>query len=444
MRVGVVGVGYVGLSTAVCLATKFHTVAVDKNQTRIRDLKKGVVPIHEKGLEALLKKAATANRLSFSDDPAALSGADAVFITVGTPSQSDGSIDLSQVKGVCYDLGNLLRQASDRPLILVKSTVVPGTSREVVKPVLERASGKKCGEGFLLCSNPEFLREGSAIQDSLKPQRIVLGPFDEASLAAARALYRKFYGQSMPPLVQTTPEGAELVKYASNSFLASKVSFVNLLARICELYPGTDVSDVARGMGLDPRIGGLFLQAGPGFGGSCFPKDVKAFSTYLRGLAIDTSILDGVLEINDFQPRHVVALAEKHAGTLSGKEVAVLGLAFKAETDDVRSSRSIPVVLELLEKGANVRVYDPMAMETAKAELGSKVTYSSSARECVRGADVAITMTAWKEFKTLKPSDFERLMRSPLLIDARRIYDPAAYSQKLAYYAVGRGVDGAA
>ena len=444
MRVGVVGVGYVGLSTAVCLATKLPTVAVDNNQDRIKNLEKGKVPIHEKGLKALLKKGAASNRLSFSTDADSLSGTDAIFIAVGTPSQDDGSIDLSQVKVTCQDLGKVIGQASNKPLILVKSTVIPGTTRNVAKPILEQASGKKCGEGFLLCSNPEFLREGSAIQDSLRPSRIVLGTLDRASLTAARLLYGRLYRTNMPRIVETTPEGAELVKYASNTFLASKVSFINLVARICELYPGTDINDVGKGMGLDPRIGSLFLQAGPGFGGSCLPKDVRAFGAYLRKLAIDSSVVEGVLEINEFQPKRVIALAEKQAGTLSEKEVAVLGLAFKAETDDVRGSRSIPVVLGLLEKNARVRVYDPMAMEAAKAELGSRVTYSSSARECVRGADVAIAMTAWTEFKLIAPSDFARLMRAPVLVDARRIYDPAKYSQRLAYCALGRGVEGAA
>lgn len=439
LKVGVLGVGYVGLATAGCLATKLRCVAVDRDKDRISVLEAGRVPMHEKGLRTLLSKGRASKRLSFAVDTSALAGADAVFIAVGTPGLEDGSIDLSQVKSAATDLAAYLKDAKNRPLVLVRSTVVPGTTSEVVRPILEHGSGKLSGDGFLLCSNPEFLREGSAIRDSLSPERIVLGAGDEDSLRAARTLYRALYGPNTPPIVATTLEGAELVKYASNSLLATKVSFVNLLAGVCEQYPGTDINDVALGIGLDSRIGRQFLQAGPGFGGSCFPKDVKAFSAYLRRLAMDSSILDGVLAINDFQPEHVVAMAEAKGGPLKGKTAAVLGLAFKADTGDVRGSRSIRLVETLLRRGATVCVHDPVAADAAKAELGARVTYCSSADDCLRGADFAFTMTAWKEYKGIEPKRYAKLMRSPVLIDARRIYDPAVYSEHLTYVAVGRG-----
>lgn len=429
-----------GLSTAVCFAAKFHTAAIDIDSARVVQLNSGRVPIHEKGLKPLLEKGLKSRRLSFSSEPSAVEGSDALFIAVGTPSNQDGSIDLAQVRAASVDIGGVIKRAPNKPLVMVRSTVIPGTAREVVKPLLEQSSGKTCGTGFGLCSNPEFLREGTAIQDTMLPQRIVLGPFDDGSLHAASALYRRFYGKKTPPTVVTTPEGAELVKYGSNSLLASRVSFINLIARVCELFPGTDVGDVALGIGLDPRIGRQFLQAGPGFGGSCFPKDIRAFSAYLEGLAIDSSILKSVLRINDFQPEHVVALAEAKAGPLGGKKVAVLGLAFKAETGDVRESRSIPVVKMLLEKGASVHTYDPAASLPKGSGLDSAVR-SPSVSECLRGADLAIVMTAWRQFKALRPRDFQALMRTPVLLDARRVYDPKVFSRTLQYFAVGRGED---
>ncbi len=438
MKIGVVGVGYVGLSTAVCFAMKFPTVAIDLEKARVSALNEGQVPIHEKGLEALLVKGLSSKRLKFSLNPGELIDADAIFIAVGTPGNQDGSIDLSQVRASCKDIGDVLKSSTKRPLVLMRSTVVPGTARRVVKPLLEDGSTKKCGTGFGLCSNPEFLREGQAIQDTLKPSRIILGSFDDFSLRSASSLYRTFYGKKPPPVLATTPEGAELIKYGSNSFLATKITFVNLLARACELFPGTDVNDVARGMGLDPRIGAQFLQAGPGFGGSCLPKDVRAFIKSLRDMGVDGSMLESVLQINEVQPEHVVALAEARSGTLLGKEVAVLGLAFKAETDDLRESRSIALLERLSQRGASIRAYDPVAMEKAKTEL-DYVVYSSSAKDCIKGADLAIVMTGCRQFKSLKPSDFVRLMRSPVLIDARRIYDPRAYSRGINYVGVGLG-----
>ena len=433
--------GYVGLSTAVCLATKYSTIAIDVNEARVSSLQSGKVPIHEEGLQGLLEKGLAAKRLFFSSASEDLADTDAVFIAVGTPSTADGSIDLSQVRSASAAVGEAIKNSNSMPLVLMKSTAVPGTARTVVKPILERSSTKTCGKGFGLCSNPEFLREGTAILDTLSPDRVVLGPFDELSLRQARKFFRGLYGKKSPPFLVTTPEGAELVKYGSNAFLATKVSFINLIAGLCERFPGTDVDEVARGIGMDHRIGPHFLQAGPGFGGSCFPKDVRAFTKSVMDSGLDPSILDSVLEINEAQPNHVVSLAEKAAGSLQGKAVAVLGLAFKADTDDIRESRSIPLVLRLLEIGGKVRVYDPVAMPAAKTALASRVVYSSSLRDCLKGADVAIVMTAWRQFKGLKPGDYLKLMRSPVLVDARRIYDPIAYGRKLRYVAVGLGTE---
>ena len=427
-----------GLATAVCFAMKYRVIGLDIDGGRVSALSAGKTTIHEKGLERLLRQGLSRGLLSFSSSLEELEDADFVFIAVGTPGVGDGSIDLSQVKSASMSIGDALRTNTQRPVIVLKSTVIPGTMSDLVKPILETQSGKTVGIGFGLCSNPEFLREGSAIGDTLKPDRIIIGSFDKLSSRRMNALYRGFYGKAAR-IIEVTPEEAELIKYASNSFLATKVSFINFIARMTEQIPGTDVKRVAEGMGLDPRIGRLFLEAGPGYGGSCFPKDVKALTRYSEKRGLDTPLLESVTGVNDTQPGHALSLAEARIGPLKEKVVAVLGLAFKAGTDDIRDSRAILLIKGLLEDGVEVRVYDPVAIDAARRELGENVEYADSAGECIAGADLAITMTAWDEFKRLKPRDFARLMRTPVLLDARRIYDPKKYSHGLTFLAVGRG-----
>ena len=423
-----VGLGYVGLSTAACLASKFHVIGVDLDKEKVKLIGRGVPPFHEKGLSPLLRKHVQSGMLSCTTDSDPISTADFVFTAVGTPSTTSGEIDLSQVKSAVQSIGRAMAESKRRPVVIVKSTVVPGTSRSLVR-VLEQYSGKSLGEGFGLCSNPEFLREGQAVRDTMKPSRIVIGPFDPFSRKRVLSLYRQFYGKQMPPVVDTSPETAEMIKYASNAFLATKISFINLMARPCEKIPGSDVTDVAKGMGLDPRIGPLFLQAGPGFGGSCFPKDVQALVRYMRLMGLDASMLESTLSINETQPDNIASQAERMLGGVKGKNIAVLGLAFNPDTDDVRESRAIPLIRKLVDKGATVGAYDPMAMEAAKKELGPIITYSSNARECVKGSELVIIMTAWKEFIDLGSNELARLMgNKPRVLDARRIYDPERFT----------------
>jgi len=255
-----------------------------------------------------------------------------------------------------------------------------------------------------------------------------------------KSLYRKFYGEKLPPMVETSPENAELIKYASNTFLATKISFINFIARICETLPGADVEDIAFGMGLDPRIGSKYLKAGPGFGGACFPKDSKALSAFVAQRGLDASLLRSVLEINDTQPDWIVSRVERALGSIRGKDVAILGVAFKAESDDLRESRAIVLAKRLLNKGAVVRITDPKAMEGARREFGGAAKYYETARDCITGADAAIVMTAWSEFRRLKPRDFATLMRTPVLFDARRLYRADEYRlEGLNFQAIGRG-----
>jgi UDPglucose 6-dehydrogenase len=440
LKLGVVGMGYAGLCTAVCLAKKFEVIGVDVNRERISRLNRGEAPIHEEGLPALLKRGIERENLSFTEDYDSLAGADIIFIAVGTPSQPDGAIDLSQVTSAASLIGRQLARNKKTTLIVIKSTVTPGTATTVVKPLLERDSGKSCGGGFGLCSNPEFLREGAAIEDTLRPDRVVIGSFDETSGRTLKSFYRRFYGPKQPRIVETTPENAELIKYASNTFLATKISFINFIARICETVPGADVGDVAFGMGLDPRIGSKYLQAGPGFGGACFPKDSQALSVFVAQRGLDNSLLHSILEINDTQPDWIVSSVERMLGSIKGKNIAILGVAFKEESDDVRESRAIVLAKRLLGKGAQVRITDPKAIEGARKELGTSAKYYDDPRDCISGADAAIVMTAWEKFKKLKPEDFVKLMRTPVLFDARRIYDADEYRVgALKLMAIGRG-----
>ncbi len=439
IRVVIVGLGYVGLSTAVSLASKFHVIGVDSDPMKVALIGHGTAPFREEGLPSLLRKQVRTGTLECTTTYDVVSDADIVFIAVGTPSTPSGKIDLSQVRSAAKSIGQAIAKSTRHPTVIVKSTVIPGTSKSVVVPILEQYSGKSCGEGFGVCSNPEFLREGQAVQDTLKPSRIVIGPVDQLSRRQVLRFYRKFYGNQLPPVVETSPETAEMIKYASNAFLAAKISFINLIARLCEKIPGSDVNDVAKGMGLDPRIGPLFLQAGPGFGGSCFPKDVQALVRYAKNMGLDTSLLESILAINETQPDNVVSQAEKMLGDVKGKNIAVLGLAFNPNTDDVRESRAIPLIRKLVNKGATVGAYDPMAMEGAKKELGPIVNYSTNAKECVKGADLVIIMTAWDEFKHLNNHDFSKLMgERPRVLDARRIYDPARFSNAV-FAATGLG-----
>ena len=306
---------------------------------------------------------------------------------------------------------------------------------------MEKISGKKSGEDSGFCFNPEFLREGNAVQDTLHPDRIIIGELDEKSGKLLEGFYRRFHSSKTPPILRTTLENAELIKYAANAFLAMKVSFINMIAGLCERIPHADVEVVAKGIGLDKRIGAYFLKAGLGFGGSCFPKDLKALLVYARGLNVRLPLVEATLQINENQPLRAVQLAEDLLGDLKGKRIAILGLAFKPNTNDMRNAVSIKLINELLKRGAMVVAYDPAAVDNAKRVFRNKIKYANSARECLRGAEAAIIVTEWDEFKQLTPGDFIKCMKRPIVIDGRRIYDPGQFGRKLTYKATGLGPD---
>ena len=441
-KISIIGVGYVGLCTAVGLASKgYHVIACDIDPDKISKINSGIPPFYEPGLEEKLVECINSGNLKgvVNDTEAAIQGSDFTYVAVGTPSKEDGGIDLKFIESAAVNIGKALKNKKDFHITIIKSTVVPGTTINLVKPILERESGKVCGEDFGLCMNPEFLRQGSAFNDTLNADRVVVGSYDKKSGDKLEALYRDFYTGKIPPIIRTGLSTAELIKYASNAMLATKISFINTIANICEKIPGSDVEDVALAMGLDKRIGPLFLDAGLGYGGSCFPKDVKALIASAEAWGYTPELLNSVEHVNKTQPLKAVEYCKSMLGSLSGKKVALLGLAFKPDTDDMREARVIPIINALLSEGAMVTAYDPVAVTTAHAVFKETITYAKSAKTCLKDADAAIVVTEWPEFKNLQPEDFLQLLKQPVLIDGRRIYDPHVYSEKLKFKAVGLG-----
>ncbi len=441
-KISVIGVGYVGLCTAVGFASKGYTViSSDVDAEKVAKIKEGIPPFHEPSLPEMLKQTIENGNLKCltNQTQKAVLESDITYIAVGTPSKPDGSIDLQFIKTVSSDIGKALSQKSNYNVVVVKSTVIPGTAENTVKPNLEKQSKKRCGEDFGLCMNPEFLRQGSAFKDTFNADRVVIGSFDQKSGDTIEALYKGFYYPKLPPIIRTSLATAELIKYASNAMLATKISFINTIANICEKIPSADVKTVAAAMGLDKRIGPLFLDAGLGYGGSCFPKDVKALIACSKAFGYTPELLESVENLNQTQPLKAVEFCKQQLGTLSGKNIAILGLAFKPDTDDMREARVIPIINQLILEGANITAYDPVAVNKAKSIFQNKIQYASSALSCLKNADAAIIVTEWEEFKKLTPEDFLKSMRRPILIDGRRIYNPEIYSKKLNFMAIGLG-----
>ena len=428
MKVSIAGSGYVGLITGVTFGMLGHNVIlVDVIKEKVDTINKGIAPIYEEGLDDILPKLIKEGKLRATTDmKEAVKETDITFIAVGTPSRDDGSIDLRYVESAASDIGKALKDKDSYHLVVVKSTVVPGTTENIVKRIIERESGKKAGDGFSIAMNPEFLREGVALQDSMHPDRIVLGVMDERAEKTLRELYS---GIDAPVLV-TTPTTAEMIKYTSNSFLAMKISFANEIANICDEL-GIDVYEVMKGVGMDHRISPHFLNAGAGFGGSCFPKDVKALVSVAKEHGYEPVLLKDVLEINERQPLRMIGIAERFLGDLKGIKVAVLGLSFKPNTDDIRESRAIPLVKELVKRGAHVIGYDPKAMENFR-KLFPDIEYAESAEEALKKADICMIQTDWDEFRDINYGGFGL----KLIVDGRRTLKKEIGAP---YFAIGSG-----
>ena len=407
MNISIIGTGYVGLVTGACFAQLGHQVTcVDIDEQKVRQISQGKSPIYEEGLEALLteyKKNITAT----TDYEPAILNTEMTFICVGTPSTRDGTNDLTYVKEVTTKIGMLLKKKNAYHVVVVKSTVLPGTTQKIVLPVLEKHSGKTAGKDFGLAMNPEFLKEGVAIKDFLEPDRIVIGSYDEKTKTKMRQLFSSF----TCPIVETTLSAAEMIKYASNAFLATKISFINEIGNLCKKH-GIDTYDVAEGMGLDKRIGRPFLDSGIGWGGSCFPKDIDALIPWAHDQHEQICIIESTKKVNEDQPLRLIVLLKKHVPVIKGKNIGILGLAFKPDTDDIRESRAIPIVKDLLRHGARIKAYDPQAMENFKI-LFPSIEYCASAQE-VLSSDAILITTKWKEFNTL---DYQ----GKIVIDGRRV-----------------------
>jgi UDPglucose 6-dehydrogenase len=432
VNICVVGTGYVGLVTGACLADFGMKVrCVDKDEGKIEALLRGEIPIYEPGLATLVRKNTGEGRLAFGTElPAALAAAEAIFIAVGTPPRPDGSADLTFIREVATAIGLHLNGFK---VVVTKSTVPIGTGK-LIAAIVRESAGRAAD--FAVVSNPEFLREGSAIEDFMRPDRVVLGSGDARAIALMLDVYSPLKVADVP-FVITDVESAELIKYASNGFLATKISFINEVAELCEAL-GANVEVVARGMGLDQRIGPRFLHPGPGFGGSCFPKDTRAVAQIAREAGQQFRIIEAVLAVNEATKRRMMEKIEAAFGGLAGKRLAVLGLSFKPDTDDIRESPALDILAGLLARGARVEAYDPAAIPAFRAAL-PQVGVAASPYEAARGADGVVILTEWNQFRALDLDRLRAALRAPLVVDLRNIYEP----EKMAaagfhYVSIGR------
>ncbi len=434
MNVAMVGTGYVGLVSGACFA-EFgnHVVCVDKDVSKIERLNRGEIPIYEPGLDELVERNVKAGRLEFATDlPSAIRDALLVFIAVGTPQGNDGRADLSFVKEVAASVGQNLNAYK---VVVTKSTVPAGTGR-MVREIIE--SHRRDPIPFSVASNPEFLREGSAIEDFMRANRVILGTEDEMAAAILKDLYRPLY-LIETPIVLTNVVTAEMIKYASNAFLAVKISYINEMADLCESV-GADVHAVAKGMGLDRRIGPKFLHPGPGYGGSCFPKDTRAIVEVAREHGVDLKIVRSVIEVNEERiPRMLDKIRSAVGGSLAGRTLAQLGLAFKPNTDDLRESPAMRILEAELAEGASVRAYDPVAMPIAAQVARKGVVYCDDEYEAADGADALVVATEWNQFRGLDVEKLRSRLRQPVVVDLRNVYEPALMKSKgFRYECVGR------
>ena len=435
MKIGIIGLGFVGLSFASVLASKkYSVIGVDSDSTKVSKILTGKAPFHEPGLDDTLKIALKNGLKITTEINSVVRECKLIFIAVGTPQREDGSIDLTMIKTVVREIGKNLAKTKNVPTIIVKSTVVPETTTKVVLPILEKESRKKVGKGFGLITNPEFLRETNAINDTINPHVVVIGGYNDKFAKEVENFYTKFHKNV--PIVKTNHQTAEMIKYANNSFLATKISFINQIATICEVIPGANIDVVAKTIGLDPRIGNLFLTAGPGYGGSCLPKDVKAIINFSTKYKIKPILLDAVEKINYQQLENIITTIKKKIRKIKNKKITILGLAFKADTDDIRDSVSIKLIELLLREGAKIIAHDPKAIPNTKAIFGNKIEYSNSIKEALKNSECAVIMTTWKEYTKINNNEL-KLMKKPLVVDSRRLL--INHNLDMDYSAIGVG-----
>ena len=419
MKVGIIGLGFVGLSLATFLSSKnVQVTGIDTDKTKIQTIQKGIPPFYEQNLQQYLKKAIKTGlklKTEISND---VFSNDFIFITVSTPINKRNEIDLDHLKTAIRSLNKKLQFAKKTPTIIIKSTVVPGTTIQTIKPMLEGNSFQESTD-FNLLTNPEFLREGSAIKDTKSPHVVIVGGNDVKSRKKLVEFYKKIYPKNQN-YVETNTTTAEMIKYANNAFLATKITFINSMANICQKIPDTNVDDVAKVMGMDPRISRLFLNAGPGFGGSCFPKDLQALITYSKNIGYSPKLLETVQDCNNQQVDSIIKLLKKNIKNLRNKKIGILGLAFKENTNDIRESVSVNLIKKLLREKCIVNVHDPKALKNVKKVFKNKLVYFDDYKQIFHNSDCAILMTPWNEYKKINPNMIKQL-HYKILIDTRRI-----------------------
>jgi UDPglucose 6-dehydrogenase len=431
MHIAVIGTGYVGLVTGACFAEfGVEVTCVDVDESKIDALNNGQIPIYEPGLDKIVEKNVQADRLHFTTDiKSAVEQALVVFLAVGTPPKDDGSPDMSFYQQAAKDIAEAM---NGYKVLVTKSTVPVGTGKWLKEFISQNL---KVDTNFGVASNPEFLREGAAIEDFMRPDRVVIGSNEEDAIAIMKDLYRPLY-LIETPIVITSLEAAELIKYSANAFLATKITFINEIANLCDAI-GCDVHDVARGMGMDKRIGNKFLHPGPGYGGSCFPKDTRALTTVADQFGVETRIVDAVVEANTKQRQAMIPKIQKLVGDLQGKQIGILGLSFKPETDDMRESPAIEIVREMQKLGAVIKAYDPVAMEEAKKDLPD-IEYAENEYDAIKDADALVIITEWNQFRALDMEKVKSLLKTPKIADLRNIYEPADM-RRLGFEYVGVG-----
>jgi len=434
MKIAVIGLGFVGLSlTSVLASKKFNVIGIDVDKEKCRKISNGISPFFEPELEKTLKKGLK-NKLHIESDISAVLDCDLIFVTVGTPQNKTGGIELSIIKKAMTSLGKNIRNSKKEHIILIKSTVVPGTIKDVILPILENNSKKKAGKDFGLISNPEFLQESTAIKDTEFPHAVVLGGYKTKFMKKVEKFFTKLHPKI--PIIITNHQTAEMIKYANNSFLATKISFINQLSNICQKIPGANIDDIAKTIGLDPRIGGLFLNAGPGYGGSCLPKDMKALINFAKITGVKPTLLNAVEDVNVKQLEEIISIAKKKLGGLESKKITILGTSFKPNTDDIRDSIAIELIKKFLKRRVKVTVHDPRAIENTKNMFKNKINYAKSIPDAILGSQCIIIMTQWKQYEKLTNKDFKQ-MKKKMIIDCRRMLSEKQLD--VDYYAIGLG-----
>jgi len=430
--ISIVGLGFVGLSLAVASAKKkIDTYGIEINEKKLRKLRSGKSDFFEPKLENYLKESLNRKKLFLTNDLKDVLKTDITFLTLGTPSKNDGQIDLSQLKKVSSELSRILKRKKSKHTIVVKSTVIPTTTSSVISPLFKKL------KNVVVIVNPEFLREGNALNDLFMPHLIVIGESKRNDSKILENYYKKFY-KKLPEVLKTDLTSAEMIKYSNNAFLATKISFINTIANICQNLPSVDVKKIAYAIGKDPRIGPQFLNAGPGFGGSCLPKDLSALIKFSGKFEKTNELLKTVKQVNQLQPFKIIQILKKMNLLKSNYKISILGVAFKKNTDDLREAVSIKIVNRLLKKGLKVSVHDPMAIENFKKIFGRKITYHSKVNDCIKNSDCCLILTEWDEYRKLQSSLFKKYMKKTNLIDARRVLDPGKFS-KLNFKAIGLG-----